>query len=109
MIDHIEPILTDLGLDVAEPADLIGDLDRGLLTEVGFDFSNDIRPWLGRTIGFSLLTAGWDPLDYTSTPDGLFAVEVRDEQILSEDRGARSALPLRAALDGPVHGWSRGR
>lgn len=92
LVRTIERVLTDLGQDIAEPADLIADLDRELLADVGFDFSNDIRPWIGRTMGFSLLTAGWDPLDYTSNPEGLFVVEVRDEQaaadFLAKVRGA---------------------
>ncbi|MDH3398705.1 MAG: DUF3352 domain-containing protein, partial [Acidimicrobiia bacterium] len=59
--------------------DLIADLDAQLQASAGFDFSNDIQPWIGRTIGVGVLGGGWDPMDYTTTPDVLVAVEVRNE------------------------------
>ncbi len=79
LIDTVNGILTQLGEDVAEPEDLIADLDEQLWASAGFDFSNDIRPWIGRTIGLGVLPSGWDPMDYTSTPDVLLAVEVRND------------------------------
>jgi hypothetical protein len=79
LVDTVRGILERLGEDVAEPDDLIADLDAELRASAGFDFSNDIQPWIGRTIGVGIMDDDWDPSDYASTPDALFAVEVRNE------------------------------
>ena len=79
LVDTIRGVLGRLGEDVNDPADLIADLDAELQASAGFDFSNDIRPWIGRTIGVGVLSGGWDPMDYTTTPDVLVAVEVRND------------------------------
>jgi len=79
LVDTIRGVLRRLGEDVNDPDDLIADLDAQLQASAGFDFSNDIRPWIGRTVGVGVLGGGWDPMDYTSTPDVLVAVEVRND------------------------------
>ena len=79
LVDTVRGVLERLGEDVADPDDLIADLDAELRTSTGFDFSNDIQPWIGRTIGLGVLDGDWDPSDYASTPDALIAVEVRNE------------------------------
>ena len=79
LVDTIRGVLGRLGEDVNDPADLIADLDAQLQASAGFDFSNDIRPWIGRTIGVGVLSGRWDPQDYTTTPDVLIAVEVRND------------------------------
>ena len=71
LIDTVRGVLEKLGEDVADPDDLIADLDAELLASAGFDFSNDIQPWLGRTMGVGILSENWDPTDYASTPDVL--------------------------------------
>jgi hypothetical protein len=79
LIDTIRGVLGRLGEDVNDPEDLIADLDAQLQASAGFDFSNDIRPWIGRTIGVGVLGGRWDPLDYTTNPEVLMAVEVRND------------------------------
>lgn len=79
LVDTIRGVLGRLGEDVNDPADLIADIDAQLQASAGFDFSNDIRPWIGRTIGVGVLGSRWDPMDSTTTPDFLIAVEVRNE------------------------------
>jgi len=79
LIDTVRGVLGRLGEDVNDPQDLIADLDAELQASAGFDFSNDIRPWIGRTIGVGVLGGRWDPMDSATTPDVLIAVEVRNE------------------------------
>jgi hypothetical protein len=79
LVDTVRGVLGRLGEDVQDPEALIADLDAQLQASAGFDFSNDIRPWIGRTIGIGVLGGRWDPLDSTSTPDMLIAVEVRND------------------------------
>ncbi len=79
LVDTVRGVLGRLGGDVQDPEALIADLDTQLQASAGFDFSNDIRPWIGRTIGVGVLGGRWDPLDSTTTPDVLIAVEVRNE------------------------------
>ncbi len=79
LVDTVRGVLGRLGEDVQDPEALIADLDVQLQASAGFDFSNDIRPWIGRTIGVGVLGGRWDPLDSTTTPDVLIAVEVRNE------------------------------
>src|SRR3989304_5454548 len=79
LVETIRAVLERLGEDVNDPDDLIADLDDALRASAGFDFSNDIRPWIGRTVGVGVLGGNWDPMDYTSTPDVLVAVEVRND------------------------------
>ncbi len=55
LVDTVRGILERLGEDVAEPDDLIADLDAELRASAGFDFSNDIQPWIGRTIGVGIM------------------------------------------------------
>jgi hypothetical protein len=84
LIDTVQGVLQRLGEDVQDPEDLIADLDAELQASAGFDFTNDIRPWMGRTIGVGVLSANWDPTDYYSTPDVLIALEVRSESKAKE-------------------------
>ncbi len=79
LIDTVRGVLGRLGEDVSDPEDLIADLDVQLQASAGFDFSNDIQPWIGRTMGVGVLGAGWDPMDYTTNPEVLITVEVRNE------------------------------
>ena len=79
LVDTVRGVLGRLGEDVQDPEALIADLDAQLQASAGFDFSNDIRPWIGRTIGVGVLGGGWDPLDSTTTPNVLIAVEVRND------------------------------
>jgi hypothetical protein len=99
LVDTVRGILERLGEDVDDPDDLIADLDAELLATAGFDFSNDIRPWIGRTIGVGVLGGGWDPMDYTSTPDVLVAVEVRND---GEAREFLETFRTSAAREGIV-------
>jgi hypothetical protein len=79
LIDTVQSVLERLGEEVQDPEDLIADLDAELHASAGFDFTHDVRPWMGRTMGVGVLSANWDPTDYDSTPDVLIAVEVRSE------------------------------
>ena len=79
LVDTVRGVLNRLGEETSDPADLIADLDLQLQASAGFDFSNDIRPWIGRTIGVGVLSGGWNPNDSTSTPEILVAVEVRND------------------------------
>lgn len=71
LVRTVRGVLADLGEEVDEPEDLIARLDDELLNEVGFDFSHDVRPWIGRTVGVGVLGD-------LSAPEGIVAVEVRD-------------------------------
>jgi hypothetical protein len=97
LVDTINSVLGRLGQQVNDPQDLIADLDAELQDSAGFDFSNDIRPWIGRTIGVGVLGGEWDPTDSTTTPDVLIAVEVRNE---GEARDFLETFRLSAAREG---------
>ena len=56
LVDTVRGVLNRLGEETSDPADLIADLDLQLQASAGFDFSNDIRPWIGRTIGVGVLS-----------------------------------------------------
>ena len=99
LVETIRAVLERLGEDVNDPDDLIADLDDALRASAGFDFSNDIRPWIGRTVGVGVLGGNWDPMDYTSTPDVLVAVEVRNDD---EAREFLETLQASAAAEGIV-------
>lgn len=104
LVDTVRGVLERLGEDVADPDDLIADLDAELRASVGFDFSNDIQPWLGRTMGVGILSENWDPTDYASTPDVLLVVEVRNEGEATE---FLETLQAASAREGLALTWSQ--
>jgi hypothetical protein len=55
---------------------LVREIDTGLSEAIGVDFTNDIRPWVGRTI--SLSVSGLEGLASNDTPEVLMVVETRD-------------------------------
>ncbi len=71
----VRRVLADLGRDTAEPDEIVAALDEELQTVTGFDFSNDIRPWLGRTAGLGLIG---DVARLEDSPQGVVVLEVRD-------------------------------
>ena len=85
--------------DTGGSDDYLTELDRSLFEETGFDFTNDIRPWVGRTaaVGFNIPGFTADTVYAAElTPEAIFAVESRDDaaaaafldklsQALSED------------------------
>jgi hypothetical protein len=99
LIDTVRGVLERLGEDVSDPDELIAHLDAELRASAGFDFSNDVQPWIGRTIGVGVLSGNWDPTDYASTPDVLLAVEVRGE---SEATQFLKTLQTTSAREGLV-------
>ncbi len=61
---------------VADVDDLVARMDDALQEALGIDFTDDIRPWIGRTV--SVAISGFDDLVVGDVPDLLLIVETRD-------------------------------
>lgn len=55
LFETFSGILEQADLDVRSTDDLVEMLDGALMDGAGFDYSNDVEPWLGRTAGLGIL------------------------------------------------------
>lgn len=55
---------------------LVREIDTALSEAIGVDFTDDIRPWVGRTVSFSM--SGFESLASNDIPEVLMVVETRD-------------------------------
>ena len=56
--------------------DLVREIDTAMSEAIGVDFTDDIRPWVGRTVSFSM--SGFESLVSNDIPEVLMVVETRD-------------------------------
>jgi len=80
VVSTISQMVEDLSGE--ETSDVTFDMiDEEMRKELGFDFSNDIKPWVGRSMAlFAMPIEGIDPASTAFQPDfeGAFVVQVRD-------------------------------
>lgn len=62
--------------DILNVDGLVREIDAAMSDAVGVDFTDDIRPWVGRTVSFSM--SGFESLTSNDVPEVLLAVETRD-------------------------------
>ncbi len=74
VMSMIEAATDEVG--VTDVDDLVARMDDALEEALGVDFTDDIRPWIGRTV--SLAVSGFDDLVTGDVPDVLLVVETRD-------------------------------
>ncbi len=74
-LDQIGRTFPEAFADFNTTDDVVGELDAQLHSELGVTFTDDVLPWLGRSIG----VAGWDLDLYSGAPENiLLAIKVRD-------------------------------
>lgn len=62
--------------DILNVDGLVREIDAAMSEAIGVDFTDDIRPWVGRTVSFSM--SGFESLTSNDLPELLLAVETRD-------------------------------
>ena len=65
--------------DLEEAKTLTDYIDEGL-EEYNLSFNEDIEPWVGQYVAFSVLNLEFDDIDYPESIDMLFIVEARNKQ-----------------------------
>ena len=72
--------------DLRDVDGLIGEIDEALQDALGIDFSDDIRPWVGRTVAVSVsgLAGDLSTMDLGYLPDILMVVETRDRDVADQ-------------------------
>ncbi len=81
-----EDALDEGGIDfnADEPTGLLEDLDDQLKDASGLTITDDIIPWIGPNIGFSLLELDAEALDNGEVPQIIFAAIIRDTDIADQ-------------------------
>ncbi len=62
--------------DLVDVDGLVREIDTAMSEAIGVDFTDDIRPWVGRTVSFSM--SGFESLASNDIPEILMVVETRD-------------------------------
>jgi hypothetical protein len=66
--------------EVTNREDSIKQMDDFMMENLGVTFSDDIQPWIGQYLGFSLFDVSMDEYDAPVVVHWIFAVETRDQK-----------------------------
>ncbi|MGD8553812.1 MAG: DUF3352 domain-containing protein [Anaerolineales bacterium] len=79
MNDVFQVIGASVGEDFIESADLIRTVDEELRSSYGFTFTEDVKPWIGRSVALGIAGVEYDFYGMEESMSWILAAEVRDK------------------------------